>query len=299
MDKKIEHKIKNVFTSSVSNENKDTGCTLIYFPEGGIGCVDVRGGSAATREDHSISSMNVSGWVDAIVFAGGSTYGLESASGVMQKIFEKRKFSTLFNDIPSVPAACVYDFRNRSTACYPDIEMGRKAFDFLQADYVEVGEVGAGTNVYVGKILKDCVPEKSGLGAHYMEFNGCSILAITTVNAFGNVIDFSGQIIKGSLDQQGQRKSISHAQSNTNPQSGNTTISCLVTNAKMTRTELNRLAIMVHTSMARVIEPFHTPFDGDVLYAVVPNGEQKEIADFIGFSSACSLSMQKAVLSVV
>ena len=55
MDKKIEHKIKNVFTSSVSNENKDTGCTLIYFPDGGVGCVDVRGGSVRT----TWSSMDV------------------------------------------------------------------------------------------------------------------------------------------------------------------------------------------------------------------------------------------------
>ncbi len=291
--------MKNLFTSSVSDEKTETGCTLIYFPDGGIATVDVRGGAAATREDASISLLNLQAWVDAIVLSGGSTYGLEAACGVMQKISEKRNHATTFNDIPCVPSACVYDFRNRKTSTYPDISMGRLAFEKLQNSHVDIGAVGGGTNTFVGKILKDCSPEKAGVGAYFTEVNGCSVLAITVVNALGNILSLDGQVLKGSLHPDGTRKPITQENLSLSAEKGNTTISCLITNAKLSRTDLHRLAVMVHTSMARVIAPFHTPYDGDVLYAVVPNGQQVEVLDFMSLACTSSLAMQKAVLSSV
>ena len=51
----------------------------------------------------------------------------------------------------------------------------------------------------------------------------------------------------------------------------NTTISVVVTNRSMSPAELQRLAVQVHTSMARGIQPFASEFDGDVLYAVSTN----------------------------
>lgn len=299
MSKKIKHNLKNILTASVSDTNKETGCTLLYFPQGAIGAVDARGGSVAAREESSISSLNLSAWVDGIVLAGGSTYGLEAASGVMQKILEKRKFSTVFNDIPCVPAACVYDFRYRNSSTYPDVEMGKKAFDHLQEGQIEIGQIGAGTNTFVGKVLKQASPEKAGLGAYSLDIDGCSILAVSVVNALGNIVNFKGEIVRGSLGIDGRRLSIAESQNETDLKMGNTTISCLVINAELSRTELNRLTVMVHTAMAKVIDPFHTPFDGDVLFAVVPNGDQVKVKDFMRLASACCLAMQHAVLSSI
>lgn len=48
----------------------------------------------------------------------------------------------------------------------------------------------------------------------------------------------------------------------------NTTISLVVTNQKLDRAQLERLATQVHASMARALQPIGTEFDGDVLYAV-------------------------------
>src|SRR5690606_11745480 len=48
----------------------------------------------------------------------------------------------------------------------------------------------------------------------------------------------------------------------------NTTISLVVVNQTLEPALLQRIAVQVHTSMARGIQPFSTEFDGDVLYAI-------------------------------
>lgn len=48
----------------------------------------------------------------------------------------------------------------------------------------------------------------------------------------------------------------------------NTTIAIVATDAALTRIELKRLAIMAADGFARALRPVHTPFDGDLVYAV-------------------------------
>src|SRR5436309_1490972 len=48
---------------------------------------------------------------------------------------------------------------------------------------------------------------------------------------------------------------------------GKTTLSVMVTNQRLSARALRQ----VHGSMSRAIEPFHSPVDGDVLYAVTTN----------------------------
>ena len=50
-----------------------------------------------------------------------------------------------------------------------------------------------------------------------------------------------------------------------------TTLTLVVTNQKLDFWALKRLAIQVHASMARAIQPFHTERDGDVLFAATTN----------------------------
>ncbi|MCE3011305.1 MAG: P1 family peptidase, partial [Proteobacteria bacterium] len=127
---------------------------MIKVPRGSATAVDVRGGAVATREQSCVEETNNDGTIDALVLAGGSTYGLEAASGVMRKLFAQRNFSSEFSEIPSVPSAIVYDWRNRKDAkVYPNREMGEAAWELLATGKSEVGRVGAGTNVWVGKYM--------------------------------------------------------------------------------------------------------------------------------------------------
>jgi 6-aminohexanoate-oligomer endohydrolase len=90
------------------------------------------------------------------------------------------------------------------------------------------------------------------------------------------------------------------AQGATGPTS-NTTISLIVTNRKMTPSDLQRLAVQVHTSMARAIQPFSTYDDGDTLFAVstqeVGDANSKPTASEIDFFAA--ETMWDAILSSV
>jgi L-aminopeptidase/D-esterase-like protein len=51
------------------------------------------------------------------------------------------------------------------------------------------------------------------------------------------------------------------------PAPGNTTLSLVVTNAALAPDALRQLGRQVHSSLARAIQPFHTAYDGDVLFA--------------------------------
>jgi len=46
-----------------------------------------------------------------------------------------------------------------------------------------------------------------------------------------------------------------------------TTLAIIATDAKLTKAQCNRLAVMAQTGMARAIYPVHTPLDGDIIFA--------------------------------
>src|SRR5690349_630521 len=80
-----------------------TGTTVFAFKKAVKAAVDTRGGAAATRESSSIEPLNTWGMIDALVLAGGSTYGLDAASGVMRELLKARGNAVTFDAIPSVP----------------------------------------------------------------------------------------------------------------------------------------------------------------------------------------------------
>lgn len=257
-------------------EKGPTGCTVIYFPRGAKGAIDIRGGAAAVRESSALASNNTWGYVDAIVLAGGSTYGLEAADGVVQSLMKMRSKPTHFDSIPAVPAAIVYDFAKRENAIYPDKALGEKAFNNRKANTVMIGKAGGGAHVTVGKYFGRDWSEFSGQGAAFGEWKGIKILVVTVVNALGNIVDEKGEIIAGSKDPKtGERLSVAEklkqnllTNQDTEVPNGNTTITAVITNAKLSRNSLERIAAMAHTSMGARIQPFHTPSDGDTLFAL-------------------------------
>lgn len=271
-NKMLTTNFQNLEVGVATNPAGPTGTTVFNFPNGAIGAIDMRGGAVAVRESSSIDENNSWGWLDALVLSGGSTLGLEAADGVAQEILKLRGGNVKFDTIPAVPAAIVYDFTGRETNAYPDKELGAQAFKARQKNKVPYGQVGGGSHVWVGKWFKELKYERSGQGAAYFEKNGIKILVVTVLNAVGNILDKDGKVIKGSLNEEtGERISIAERikeKMDAEPVLGNTTITAVITNIKFDRLELKRLAIMAHTSMAKVIDPFHTPADGDVLFAV-------------------------------
>ncbi len=292
--------------STAEYEKGPTGMTLFYFPKISIGAVDIRGGAAAVSESSSVDPLNTWGTVDGIVLTGGSTFGLASIAGVMSSISALRGGTTDFDLIPSVPGAVVYDYRGRNNNLYPDKSLGEKAFKALASNKVNVGRAGAGANISVGKYFGNEYAEKSGQGAAFVEVNKIKFFVLTVLNAVGAIHDASGKVIKGNRDPKtGERKStydmlIGQMSPVSFTKKENTTISIIITNAKISRNDLQRLAAMTHTSMASMIRPFHTPWDGDTLFAVstqeVDLPTKFSVADMGVLSSKL---MEDAILSAI
>jgi hypothetical protein len=127
-------------------------------------------------------------------------------------------------------------------------------------------------------------PSYSGQGGAFRQAGRAKVAVFTVVNASGAIVDRSGQTLRCGNDPDAApcgaaadrlRSVINGRVAATLPQpdglTRNTTITLVVINCKVTFAELQRLAIQVHTSMARAIQPFHTESDGDTLFAVSTN----------------------------
>lgn len=62
------------------NENGPTGTTVFYFPDGVMGAADVRGRATGTLNASAVSRGYEDKMIDAVIFSGGSWYGLSAAT---------------------------------------------------------------------------------------------------------------------------------------------------------------------------------------------------------------------------
>lgn len=253
-----------------------TGCTVLHFPDGATGVADVRGGAPGTV----LSPRE--GWVDAICLAGGSVYGLEAASGVSAALLARKNYDTDWNNIAIVSGAVIFDFNRfrANKAVYPDKALGRAALEAARPGAFPLGARGAGACATVGKWLRDPYElERCGQGAAVHAAGDVRVAAFCVVNAVGCLVDRAGRAVRGHLNPETKRRhrvgevvAIRHdAEPEPDVPPGNTTLTVIVTNQVMGVRELNQMARQVHSSMARAIDPFHTMYDGDVLYAVTTN----------------------------
>ena len=73
----------------------------------------------------------------------------------------------------------------------------------------------------------------------------------------------------------------------------NTTIACLITNAKMTKSQANKLASILHDAYARSIKPVHGTKDGDTIFVLALGREE---VNFDAFAALATDIMQYAVI---
>ena len=249
-----------------TNLEAGTGCTVILCDTPAVGGVDVRGGAPATRETDLLRPMHMVEEVHAIVLTGGSTFGLDTASGVMRYLEEHNiGFDVGVARVPIVPAAAIFDLGFGSAHIRPDAAAGYRACERATAEPVAQGNVGGGTGATVGKRLHPSLAMKGGLGSASTQLSDETwVGALVVVNALGDIIDpQTQQVIAGTRNPLDNRPgSIA-----SNP-FGNTTIAVIATNASLTKEEVNKVAQMAHDGLAQVIRPAHTMFDGDTIFAL-------------------------------
>jgi L-aminopeptidase/D-esterase-like protein len=179
--------------------------------------------------------------------------------------------------VPIVPAAILFDLNNGgdknwgADGAYR--RLGRAALAAAGASF-ELGSVGAGTGATTANV-------KGGLGSASARLDsGITVAALVAVNAVGQATvgdtrhfwsapfevesEFGGLGLPTPMPPEAIR--VRHkAQARSGE---NTTIAVVATDARLTKAEAKRIAIMAHDGFARALWPVHTPFDGDLVFAV-------------------------------
>ena len=258
-----------------------TGCTAIVAPEGAVGGVDVRGAAPASRETDLLRPENTVERVHAVVLSGGSAYGLEAAGGAAREL-ESRGIGLDVGVglVPIVCSSCLFDLAFGRADMRPSSAAGilaiRDALD-VERDAIEEGNAGAGTGATVGKLAGPDRCMKSGLGARAFQLGELQVGAVAAVNAVGNVVDpatlrpIAGmRAAADSLEVLDMEEAmLDMASQLAMPlDRTNTTISCIVTNAALTKAQATKVAQMAADAYAHTIRPTHTSNDGDAIYVL-------------------------------
>jgi L-aminopeptidase/D-esterase-like protein len=290
-----------------------TGCTVILVDGEGVpGGVSQRGGAPGTRETDLLNPLNMVDKVNAIVLSGGSAFGLDAATGTVKWLEEHNiGFDVTIAKVPIVPAAILFDLPVGNNAKnHPGAECGYKAVEAATPSPVQMGTVGAGSGATVGKMAGPARLMKGGLGSAAIRMpNGLVVGAIVAVNAVGDIVDpNTGKIVAGARNPDG-----TFADARTLLRSGalmqrpgtapprvleNTTIGLVATNAKLTKAQVSRMALMGDDGYARAIFPSHTMADGDTVFSLA-TGRWDGQADVSLVGALAADVMAKALVEAV
>lgn len=271
-----------------------TGTTVILPDEAAVAAVEIGGGAPGGRETAVLEPANLVEHIHALVLSGGSVFGLDAASSVTIDLAKRGQgftFGAQPVPCPLVPAAILFDIMNGG-AKWPDDEppyrdLGRQALAAAKTDFA-LGNKGAGLGAIAGRL-------KGGLGSASSRWRDFTVGALVAVNSVGSCVipgtrrlwaqDFAlGDEMGPEQARNGARSGappLEDSKFDPQPQQ-NTTIAVVATDAKLSRIEARRFAIMARDGMARAIRPVHTPFDGDTVFALAtsktPLPEQRQLA---------------------
>jgi L-aminopeptidase/D-esterase-like protein len=280
--------IPGIRVGHASNYEALTGCTAILCEAGAVAGIDIRGGASGTEETHVLSPLHITDRIHAVLFSGGSAFGLEAASGV-RRFLEKKGIGFPMSSarVPIVTSAILYDLGIGKPDVRPTREMGEVAAAAATNDAVQEGAIGAGTGATVGKVLGMRQAMKSGLGSASTVLEGrysrIRIAALAAVNAYGDVIDpSSGRIVAGARSAANSRgfadaKRLVKTGARAGSSGENTTLVAVATNAKLTKVGATKLAQFAHQGLVRAISPVNTMMDGDLVVALSVGEEQADV----------------------
>ena len=285
------------------DEEAATGCTVILCDRMSPAGLDVRGGGPASRESQILSPLANADSINAVLLSGGSAFGLDAAGGV-QRYLEERGigFDVGVAKVPLVSQSCLFDLGLGRADARPDAAMAYAACENAGYGAPAEGNVGAGTGCSVGKYRGMERAMKSGFGAYAIQAGAFKVGALVAVNALGDVYGPDGKIVAGLLNE--ERTGLSNTLEEllrdvdvpANLFTGNTTLGVIVTNAKLQKAQLCKVAGMTHNGYARAIRPVHTTADGDSVYAL-SLGEIPGDVNLIGAMAA--MTMERAILRAV
>ncbi|WP_333711892.1 P1 family peptidase [Yoonia sp.] len=287
-----------------------TGTTVLTADAPFTASVHVMGGAPGTKETDLLAPDKTVQEVDALVLSGGSAFGLDACSGVMDGLRAMgRGFAVGPMRVPIVPGAIIFDLINGGTKDWtenPYRALGRAALESAARDFA-IGTAGAGTGALSAM-------QKGGLGSSSLVLeDGTTVGALVVVNSLGSVTtagdrhfwaapfeigaEFGGagpDPTGGHTGPDPSRKS--QAMHLHSTEMSHTTIAIVATDAPLTKTQCHRLAVTAHDGMARAIVPAHTPLDGDLVFGVATGqGDPVSLPQFTQIAAAASVCLARAI----
>lgn len=279
--------IEDVRVGTWTSPAGPSGCTVVLPPPGSVGSIAVRGQAPGTREAAALGPHGKVEVVHGVVLAGGSAFGLAAADGVMRWL-EVRGigYPLPTGVVPIVGGAIVLDRGATDPAVRPDGPAGWAACEAAVATDPAEGCVGAGAGVTVAKVGGVGHAWRSGQGIAVRREGDLVVGALVVNNAVGEVVDDHGRVVVGTRAPAGtsrfpadpqalyrgldQPPSSDAAGVDTGPggPTASTVIGCVVTNARLDKPAVHRVADLAHDGIALAVRPAHTSLDGDALFAV-------------------------------
>lgn len=273
-----------------TDERAQTGVTVIRTGRAWTASVDIRGGGPGGRETAALEPQNMVGQLHALVFAGGSVFGLGAADAVASALSVAGQGLSLkagAPSIPIVPAAVLHDLANEGDKHWglepPYRRLGFEALASAGQEFA-LGSIGAGRGAMAGVL-------KGGLGSASLDIgDGVIVAALVVANPIGSVYmpdgqtfwawpweianEFGGHRPQTEMDTSDPMPELSRLDGMGRLQAGaNTTLAVVACNARLTTAECQRVAIMAQDGIARAVRPAHLPFDGDTVFAMA-SGDQ-------------------------
>ncbi len=287
-----------------------TGTTVVLAEHPAVAAVDVRGGAPGSRETELLDPAALVGTVDAIVLSGGSAFGLDAASGVMEGLAAMgRGFAIRDVRVPIVPAAILFDLgfpgRRPWVGEPPYRRLGREALAQCGRDF-RLGNAGAGLGAKAGQL-------KGGVGSASLRLaGGLTVGALVAVNSWGSTARpdcgrfwAAEQAVPGEIDEQPAAPAVpwdpeAFSECAAPAPGANTTIAVVATDAALDKAGCGRLAIMAQDGLAQAIRPAHTPFDGDTVFALATGeGASIDASLLTRLGAAAAACLARAIMRAV
>lgn len=288
-----------------------TGTTVLVGDRPFIASVDVMGGAPGARETELLAPDKMVQEVDALVLSGGSAFGLDAASGVMDGLRKiGRGFRVETAIIPIVPGAIIFDLLNKGNKNWdenPYRMLGRQALLNASEDFA-LGTAGAGTGALTANL-------KGGLGSASLVLpSGHTVGSLVVANPTGSVtMGDSPHFWAAPFEVDGEfggrgplTTPLSFGQSARTKRDGtsalaNTTIAIVATDAVLSKAQAKRLAVAAQDGIARSASPAHTPVDGDLVFSVATGHRavKDPILDVIHLGHAAAVCLARAMARAI
>lgn len=299
--------IAGLRVGNAQDEDLKSGATVVVGDAPFVASVAVMGGAPGTRETDLLAPDKSVAAVDALVLSGGSAFGLDACSGVVDGLrADGRGFRVGAAQIPLVPGAILFDLLNGGKKDWmenPYRTLGLAAYHAADTEF-EIGTVGAGTGALTAML-------KGGLGTASLTLpDGSTVAALVAANPVGAVTtpgdhhfyaapfeiedEFGGigPDPRGGLGLSRESRKMNALSARTN-----TTIAIVATDATLTKAECHRVATAAHDGIARACVPAHTPNDGDLVFALTTGA--RPAADVLLTGHAAALCLSRAIARAV